>query len=554
MWIEKKLNSVSLDSLLYKCVKKCCEQHSPSEASQHCPNGKQLISFVNTNAALTNRPLLTTGDAFKLPLHIRQEVVDYLVRERVAVNATFLCDLLREGGVHELDLWTLAEVNDYNANDMSIILNTLAENTSNLKELSIGGSWIYNSRLVNGALQRLLSALSSSKLTSLRIQQTSLQQLLTILESCPNLKRLIISQPSFSDKDVFTIEEQLQTQSSLQFASIRRSLRELHIPSSIRKGGLFKLLHLFPNIQWLKCARFEWLLDALVDDIGSPILPASDEHYSVLRTLNRLRGLTITHPLSRNSVLRIVACCPMVEELSLEVQDGMQLNPIVQLSHLKKLHFHNSPNLSTSFIEQVIPVLQKIGFNLDSLSVEQFDVVDLKDLAYLCPNLKSLSAQWFTIIGCNHSSQQFLTRAEREAVRNRFANLRHIRLRPRVEGTVHPECVKFVLGRAHLIEDIELYCCHNLNDTHIQQLKATNHFKKLKSFILRHGHSVTKKAIRHLTFHSSCLQYIDCGRPTLSKAELVPNDDEDGDGNGNADDEDDDDNGDFDNENFDNEF
>lgn len=114
-------NSVPIDSLLYQCI-------------QQTPN----YHFKRQN----DWPPATSIADSKLPLFIRQQILDYLVRERVETGADLICELLA-GGVNRFDLWSLCEINSYSDADVCKIIDQLTLNGDNLLELSIGGAFSY---------------------------------------------------------------------------------------------------------------------------------------------------------------------------------------------------------------------------------------------------------------------------------------------------------------------------------------------------------------------------------------------------------------------------
>ncbi|KAI1290116.1 hypothetical protein HDE_08372 [Halotydeus destructor] len=489
MWSK---TSPLLSSLTAKCIKQCC---------------------TNQNGVETQR----------LPIHMRQAIIDYLVRERISVGSKFVCDLLQGGGVYSFDLWSLADNNLYKPNEVSSILDTLASNCGSLTELVLGGSsWIYNGSVIKGPLRQLFQQ-QLPKLKVLRIQQISCpDELVAICQACQNLVKLDICQPSVTDTDINRIEETLQGSTC---SSIRTSLKELRLPSTVRNSGILKCLSIFQNVQWFKAARFEAMLESLDRADQWNACDWKQHTEQARRTLHNLRGLTISHPLGYETVDVIVDASPFLEELSLEVQDGMRLSPIARLASLRRLELRNSANTPTSYLQEVQPLLECIGQNLESLSLELFDVVDLAVAARLCPNLNALSAQWFTILSCNRGPTSVsLSRQEKEAMKRSFQNLRYLRLRPRTQRQVGAEAVDFLLTHAHHLEHCELYCCLDLTDDHIKLIVQSNGFRHLKHLILRHGYSVTPSTLNLLTTKSENLQYIDCGR-LLSKAELVPDPD-----------------------------
>ena len=76
--------------------------------------------------------------------------------------------------------------------------------------------------------------------------------------------------------------------------------------------------------------------------------------------------------MGQDAVEQIVRFCPNLIELNLEVQEIMDLAAICKLRSLKALSLHNSPNLPTSFLTEVLPILESIGHHLAGLSLEQF--------------------------------------------------------------------------------------------------------------------------------------------------------------------------------------
>lgn len=105
-------NSVHMSSLFYQCM-----QRAPHYLSSHNEPSDQ-----------------------ELPLSIRQQILDYFVRERIEVNADLIVDkVLAGGGVSSFDFWPLCEINCYSDNDVCRIIDQLTLNCDSLIELSIGG-------------------------------------------------------------------------------------------------------------------------------------------------------------------------------------------------------------------------------------------------------------------------------------------------------------------------------------------------------------------------------------------------------------------------------
>ena len=345
-----------------------------------------------------------------------------------------------------------------------------------------------------------------------------------IFESCPNLISLEISQPSLDCCDVFNLEPVL---SQSKYDHIRQSLKEIKVPSSCNNFGLVKLLSLLPNIEWLKCRHFEQFLEILQNHqqfIQDEKL--FDDIHKAIKVTSKLKGLSITHLLGDDIIYTIVKYCPLIEDLSIKVQDRMELGPIFQLKHLRKLELHNSQSMPCSYLQQVLPVLEKIGSKLDALSLQQFNTIDLTSLAQNCRNLKLFSAQWFTTISFTRTMPTLgLSKLERTALQQTFSKLKYLRLRPRAQRQLPKEAIGYILKNAVNMEYLELYCCHNLDDFHFLKILQNNSLQNLKHLILRHGHSITKPFLNTFANSLKHLQYLDCGQQLISKAELTPNTD-----------------------------
>lgn len=484
-----KLSANPLSSLLSKCIREYCSEktlHSQHSQQPEC----ELKSFLNIN--------------------LRQAIIDYLIRERVSVSSKFLIDLIN-GGLLSFDLWQLSECNNFNTNEISTIMEMLSNNSNTLYELVLGGSsWIYNNRIIKGPLKKIFHK-TLDKLVSLKMQQIATHQdLLDIFQSCNHLTRLEICQPSVTDRDIDQIEEELTN------CEVVKHLRELLLPSSLKCRSLLKLLAIFPNIQTLKCAPFEHLLELIDSMRSSHNRSDAEKAERATITLSSLKSLTITHPLSYDTIDRIVRMCPQLQQLSLEIQDGMQLSPIANLSNLKSLELRNSPTLPASYPQQVLPILESKGKQLEILSLELFDVIDLSTCAKLCPNLLTFSAQWFTILGYNGGNMSSILG---KSVKNPFSKLTHLRLRPRSQRNIPSKACAFMLTHAKHLTHIELYCCYDLCDNDVQVLQSKNPMVHLRSLILRHGHNVTKDALNLLVSRAPQLSFIDCGTPPLKKGD-----------------------------------
>lgn len=443
-----------------------------------------------------------------LDVNSRQAIVDYIIRERISVQAEFVINLIEDGGVYNFDLWQLTEINEFTHEEIERMLKSMYTYSKCFRQLSLGGaSWIYHNRIVNGALKMFLcNNQNLSNVKTLKIQHlTSEIDIISLFNSCSNLEHLDIAEPSLKNRDMFKMTMHLSSNSDL---SICRTLKHVTLPSSLQEEGIMHFLAHFPNITHLRCTPFEQLLDLLDHSIANN---SSNKFIAekALKVLQNLRALSIAHPMSRNMVDRLLLNCPQIEELSLELQKYMSLTTLAtSAQRLVKLELHNSANQSISFTDHVVPILEGCGQQMQVLSLINFDHIDLTKCAQYCPNLCSFSAQCFTTITYQSRLLRWMN------VKDPFRNLKHLRLRPRPDYSLPLDVCVSMLQNCLNICHIELYCCLELTDDNIDQINQTNRFKCLQTFILRHGHSVTDQALCRLVSLAVSLNNLvfhDCG-------------------------------------------
>ena len=90
----------------------------------------------------------------------------------------------------------------------------------------------------------------------------------------------------------------------------------------------------------------------------------------------------------------VIECLPLLEALSFNNSDLnlVLLSPVSRLSHLSKLELGNSPStqLTASFQESVLPILNIIGGQITHISLENFKFFDVTSIGRYCPKLVSL--------------------------------------------------------------------------------------------------------------------------------------------------------------------
>ena len=440
----------------------------------------------------------------QLNANLRQSVVDYLTDGKVEVSAQVVRSLM-SGGLKRFDLWQLCLNNKLSSTDVMTLLETIAQNRNSFEWLSLGGNqWIFNRRVVRGPLKKVFDA-TLGQLVSLRMQQIDTSDdLLATLRSCPRLKRLEISLPCLTDRDIDRIEERLKSVATIGH------LRELVLPSSFKHRALMKMLSIFTNLKTLKCVPFEQLMDLIEFSIRSNAKNISETALRAKQTLSSLTSLTITQAMSGHAIDRLVTYCPRLKTLSIEVQKDNELMAITRLAHICDLELRNTPITAFPW-SQVVPILETIGRQLTGLSLDHFEYVDLTNCAKLCPNLERFSAQWFTILG--YVGRNTPSSRRDRHLKSPFAKLTNLRLRPLSGRDIPSDCCAFALSHAQSLTHIELYCCYDLSDSDVKALQSKNPMLDLKSLILRHGHKVTKDALNLLVSRAQGLTFIDCGIP-----------------------------------------
>lgn len=530
-------NLHSLNSLVTKCVHVLCHSDNPrlyKTASQSLSSlyDFNLIFDKRTSSAspvrliellykqFHNSPSYLNGKhKYLLDIHSRQAIIDYIIRERIIVSADFIVFLLQDGGVYRLDLWQLCTINEFTSQEVETILHSMIPWAHLFIELSIGGSqWFYEFCITSGVLRKLLCKYNSLvNLASLKIQQIPYEMdFVSLLHACPKLKHLEISQPSLRNRDIL----KMTTYLNAHILPICSSLQSVSLPSSVKEEGLIYFLSKFRNITDLRCTHFEQMLD-LLDSWQTNLSTNYPLAMLTLKVLTRLRCLSVAHPMSCDMIDRLVKVCPNIEQLSLEIQEGMDLSKFNQANKLSKLELHNSSSMPIIFTEHVVPVLKSCGHRLKSLSLEYFDHIDLTMCAQYCPNLLSFSAQWFSMLTIQRERYQNHQLVPIESPPC-FSNLRYIRLRPRPHQWLSAETTSFILSSSLGLRHIELYCCTELTDDTIDAILSKNRLAHLQTFILRHGHNVSKTALSHLvSTSSSCnsLVFHDCGLVPLSRKE-----------------------------------
>ncbi|GIY22716.1 uncharacterized protein CDAR_204081 [Caerostris darwini] len=422
------------------------------------------------------------------PIDLKHELLNHLLRLKPTGRELLkAAELLVCSGIPSFDLSSL---DDCKFQDVQTVLESLIKKGGCLKELTLAGQWLYHDTS-NGLVLEMLR--SCPNLRHLKLQQTSRDghELEVILRHCPKLQRLEIMHPSVDEQDVDDLSEAVSREPQA-FSDTIAALTEVKLPSSVSGKGVLKLLKTLPNVQYISCTY----LDQIIDDLEE----AEDAAYWRERA-SSLLGLHVSLPVCEDTPGLVVDWFSNLEEVSLEVQDGMDLKPIAKLQRLRSLELKNSPTIALSYTDEILPLLAACGKKLLSLSLERFDLIDLTKTATYCPNLRSFSAQWFTILSTSLA----------RGTKKQFLNLRYLRLRPRVGRKVTPEACEILLTNSQCLKHLEFYCSYGLTDALVTKLLKTNKFSQLRTLLLRHGHGLSRNGISQLTRLAQRLRIWDVG-------------------------------------------
>lgn len=425
------------------------------------------------------------------PIDLRHELLNHLLRLKPTGRELLkAAELLVSSGIPAFDTSCL---DDCKFSDIQVVLETLIRTGGCLRELILAGQWLYHD-YSSVLVQEMLR--SCPNLRYLKLQHTTRdgRELEVALRHCPNLQKLEVMHPSVDEKDIEDLAEAMDRDPS-DFKSARQFLTEVRLPSSVNGPGTMRLLRALPNVQYIACTYLDQIIDELED------LQDLKELSYWRERMSHVRGLHVCLPVCADTPGLVVDWFSNLEELSLEVQEEMDLQPLSNLSKLRSLELKNSPTIPISYMDEVLPLLSSCGKNLLSLSLERFDLIDLAKTTTYCPNLRSFSAQWFTILSTTIG----------RGSKKQFLNLRYLRLRPRVSRKVTPEACEILLTHSQCLKHLEFYCSYGLTDSLVNKLLKTNRFTQLKTLLLRHGHGLSSNGILQITRAAQNLRVWDVG-------------------------------------------
>lgn len=113
--------------------------------------------------------------------------------------------------------------------------------------------------------------------------------------------------------------------------------------------------------------------------------------------------------------------------------------------------------------------------------------------------------------------------ANRKKSAGHFANLRLLRLRPRLNRNLSSLAIEYLIRNAKQLQYLELYCCKEFNDALFEHwLEINGGFKELKYLIIRNCNDDLDRGKVARLLQNSPLMYLELDQPVLSKTELLP--------------------------------
>lgn len=458
MIAHRQVTRASLNSLTVRCIQTIC-QHPKS------------IDQVSSE---------------EIPACLKEEIVNYIMQQGKGVSVVLLSKLLHN--ISSIDWWMLSDASSFTAGDMRLLFSSTVSTYNHLTDVSIGGSWMFESCSLH-VLELLFHSLNLSQLKRLCIQQITMNQFIMILKKCSQLETLEIKQPCINDTEIVSISRQVD-----QFNCAR--VTKLSLPSSLSDTSIVIVTRLFPAIKCLNVSRFQYILQKSAQN--------DFQDNKLQNTFINLLSLTITQPLTCDDISLLVKVCPRLQHVSLSIQKCMDISSLSQLKCLSSLELSNCVSSPVSFREKVACVLQTIGCQLQCLTLEYFDEVSLQRTVQLCPRLKSLSIQWFNKLEDDQSE------SSRDSLPHLYC-LESLRIRPNPSYRVNEWLLHFICTANQQIQHLELHSC-DINSADFPRMHKLHH---LRCLIYRKCSSMTKAQIDQLTMSLDKLRYFVCDESVL---------------------------------------
>lgn len=400
-----------------------------------------------------------------LDIELRQTILDYIIRAHVSVRAELFLHLLKDGDVYDLDLGEIEDRIDHDVANRQKILQQIfvqmCASSEVLRKLTIYSSFISSQTIWNKYLE-------NARFPNLKEVQTYNSPRKEFpLEACPNLIKL-------------TLEGDLKNSNQIFECPSSESLIELDLKSKATAIDLMHCLAKFPNITTLHLENIVKLIKHL-NRVQNQCCAQS-----ALEVLANLRQLHLYNPMPSQHIKLVIKTCPNLEELSLMLDDGAELEKLAGATKLQRLEIciedKEIEDLFDSFSD-VLPLLEKIGNQLTALSFDEVREINLPECARLCPNLESLKISYFYELG----PPDLL-------LAHPFSKLKSLRLIPH---WLDPLCARYLLMGAHQLENVDI-TFDGITDNDLIMINNENPLKMLKTIFFRSTKSLSPAVMARL--------------------------------------------------------
>lgn len=412
----------------------------------------------------------------------RQAILDYIFRAAVPVRAEFFLYLFKDGGVYELNFCWIEFMTPTRKMREKLFLE-MCKTSNSIRKLTIRPPVDNTAEFWNKSMKNV--KFPNLKVLDLNNIRPGLE---FPMENCPNL----ITFTAVDKTEVFrNLSRSLKSKTSMF-----ESLSELNVPQLTTEAEVMLCLANFPNIVKLRLPNIIELVELLNQKSHLPL------GQNAMKVLKNLRYIYVINPLYSSEIEALVQTCPNLEEMSLGLQDGKELHKLSQATKLRKLEiatvWEYTQNGQLSFTDHVIPLLEKIGIRLNTLSFYNFDTIFLAECAKNCPNLESFYALDFNSLV---SHNLLMTHP--------FRQLKSLWIRPRCP-MADPTPVCYILMGAPQLRHVEIGEGINFRNKSLKLIYSDNPLKMLQTFSLQ----VSKKMsdnILHKTMAKLLAASFTCG-------------------------------------------
>lgn len=214
--------------------------------------------------------------------------------------------------------------------------------------------------------------------------------------------------------------------------------------------------------------------------------------------LRRLRGEFKNYSIGRNPLGdSIIRLCPFLTHVDIKVSNlysdrkNFDLKPLLELDNLQHLEVQGN----ISFVEDVVPVLQKFGHkSLDYLSISKTAYVSLGTIMEHCPNLRVLR---IFEVNCFIPTPRLrpLNPTNHYLPYLQYLSVRAVDSEQNRGGQPSASDLAILLSSTPALVDCQLECLENLSDQIFQWVVAQHGFSNLEKMEVASCPNITRSMI-----------------------------------------------------------